>query len=58
MSKAKSAIPEGFRSLTPYLIVDGAKNFFEFIKTAFAASEKFDAPESPTRRHRIIASAH
>jgi uncharacterized glyoxalase superfamily protein PhnB len=41
MAKAKSAIPEGFRSLTPYLIVDGAKNFFEFIKNAFGASEKF-----------------
>src|SRR5260370_29536109 len=41
MAKAKSAIPEGFRSLTPYLIVDGAKNFLEFIKNAFAASEKF-----------------
>ncbi len=41
MSKAKSAIPEGFHSLTSYLVVDGAKKFFEFIKTAFAASEKF-----------------
>ncbi len=41
MAKPKSAIPEGFRSLTPYLIVDGAKNFLEFIKNAFAASEKF-----------------
>ena len=43
MAKAKSAIPEGFRSLTPYLIVDGAKNFLEFIKNAFAATEKFVA---------------
>jgi PhnB protein len=41
MAKAKSAIPEGFRSLTPYLIVDGAKNFLEFIRNAFGASEKF-----------------
>jgi uncharacterized glyoxalase superfamily protein PhnB len=41
MVKAKSAIPEGFRSLTPYLIVDSAKNFLEFIRDAFAASEKF-----------------
>lgn len=41
MSKAKSAIPEGFRSLTPYLVVDGAQNFFEFTKKAFGASEKF-----------------
>jgi len=41
MANAKSATPEGFRSLTPYLIVDGAKNFLEFIKNAFAATEKF-----------------
>src|SRR5258707_12621884 len=40
MAKAKSAIPEGFRSLTPYLIVDGAKNFIEFIKNAFGGSEE------------------
>jgi PhnB protein len=41
MVKAKSAIPEGFRSLTPYLIVDSAKNFLEFLKNAFGAIEKF-----------------
>jgi uncharacterized glyoxalase superfamily protein PhnB len=41
MVKAKSAIPEGFRSLTPYLIVDSAKNFLEFIRNAFGAGEKF-----------------
>jgi len=46
MAKAKSAIPEGFRSLTPYLIVDGAKNFLEFIKNAFAATEKFVASDA------------
>jgi PhnB protein len=41
MAKAKSAIPEGFRSLTPYLILNGAKNFLEFIQRAFAASENY-----------------
>jgi uncharacterized glyoxalase superfamily protein PhnB len=41
MTKAKSAIPEGFRSLTPYLIVDGATSFLEFIKNAFGATEKY-----------------
>src|SRR5258707_14009331 len=46
MANAKSAIPEGFRSLTPYLIVDGAKNFLEFIKHAFAATEKFVASDA------------
>src|SRR5260370_3247173 len=46
MATAKSAIPEGFRSLTPYLIVDGAKNFLEFIKKAFAATETFVASDA------------
>jgi len=41
MTKAKSAIPEGFRSLTQYLIVDGADLFFGFIRDAFGATEKF-----------------
>ena len=43
MSKAKSAIPEGFRSLTQYLVVDGAAKFFEFMQKAFGATEKFAA---------------
>ena len=43
MGKAKSAVPEGFRSLTQYLIVDGAGKFFEFIQNAFGATEKFVA---------------
>jgi PhnB protein len=41
MSKAKSAVPEGFRSLTPYLIVKGAKSFLDFIQNAFGAREKY-----------------
>jgi PhnB protein len=46
MAKANSTIPEGFRSLTPYLIVDGAKDFLDFIKNAFAATEKFVASDA------------
>ena len=41
MAKAKSAIPEGFRSLTPYLIITGAATFLDFIQNAFGASEKY-----------------
>jgi PhnB protein len=41
MTKAKSAIPEGFRSLTPYLILEGAQKFFDFIRSAFGATENF-----------------
>ena len=31
--------PEGFRSVTPYLIVNGADQFLEFLKAVFAAEE-------------------
>jgi|SRR5215469_11963890 len=41
MTKAKNAIPEGFRSLTQYLIVDGAAAFWEFLEKAFCAEEKY-----------------
>src|SRR5947207_8842473 len=41
MAKAKSATPEGFRSLTPYLIVTGANTFLDFIQNAFGAGENY-----------------
>ena len=41
MSKAKSVIPEGFRSLTQYLILDKAAEFLKFVEGAFGAREKF-----------------
>ena len=41
MAKAKSAIPDGFRSLTPYLIVAGATTFLDFIQNAFGAGENY-----------------
>src|SRR5262245_53759575 len=41
MTKAKSPIPEGFRSLTQYLILDNAAGFLKFIESAFAATERF-----------------
>lgn len=34
-------IPEGYHSLTPYLIIDGAAQALEFYKTAFGATELF-----------------
>jgi len=39
MTKAKNPIPQGFRSLTQYLIVDGAKQFMDFIQKSFGACE-------------------
>ena len=37
-------IPDGYRSVTPYLIVDGASAAIEFYKTAFGASELMRLP--------------
>ena len=34
-----SAIPKGYNSITPYLIVNAAKEAIQFYKTAFAAKE-------------------
>jgi len=34
-------IPEGYHSLTPYLIVDGGAEALEYYKTAFGATELF-----------------
>jgi len=41
------AIPEGYHSVTPYLIVDGAAKAIDFYKRAFGAVELFrmDGPD-------------
>jgi|ERR1700735_4010101 PhnB protein len=43
MASAKF-IPDGYRTVTPYLIIDGAARAIEFYKTAFGATEKFRFP--------------
>ena len=55
MTKAKSFIPEGFRSLTQYLIVDGAGQFLEFIRNAFDATEKYMMRDSDGTVHHAAA---
>jgi PhnB protein len=37
-------IPDGYRTVTPYLIIDGAARAIEFYKAAFGATEKFRFP--------------
>lgn len=37
-------IPEGYHSITPYLVVDDAKAAIEFYTRAFGAKEKFRLP--------------
>lgn len=41
---AVQPIPEGYHTLTPYLIVDGAERVIEFMKQAFGAEELFRMP--------------
>ena len=36
--------PEGYHSVTPYLIIDGAADAIEFYKKAFGATEKYRLP--------------
>src|SRR4051812_5751093 len=38
---AVKPIPEGFHNVTPYMIVDGADKFIDFVKKAFGAQELF-----------------
>jgi len=43
-SKSVKAVPEGFHTVTPYLIVDGAAKFIDFLKSAFNAKQTFLMP--------------
>jgi PhnB protein len=38
------AVPEGYHSVTPYLVVDGASKAIEFYKRAFGAVERLRMP--------------
>src|SRR5260370_19321215 len=41
---AVKPIPEGYHSVTPYLIINGAADAIEFYKKAFGATELFRFP--------------
>jgi len=43
-SKQTGYIPEGFHTITPYLIVAGAAQFIEFLKAAFGGIERGRVP--------------
>ena len=47
-------IPEGYNSVTPYLVVDDAKRALEFYKNAFGAEEKFRLPMGERIGHAEI----
>jgi uncharacterized glyoxalase superfamily protein PhnB len=44
---AVKPIPEGYHSVTPYLVVRGAEKTIEFLKTAFGAEPVFDPLKRP-----------
>ncbi|HEY0758632.1 MAG TPA: VOC family protein [Acidisarcina sp.] len=44
-----SAIPDGYHSITPYLIVDGAVAAIEYYKAVFGATEVLRMPEAGGR---------
>lgn len=39
MSNPVKAVPEGYHSITPYLVVQGAEKLIDFMKAAFGAQE-------------------
>lgn len=41
---AVKPVPEGYRTYTPYFVVEGASDFIEFLKNAFAGQELFRFP--------------
>src|ERR1700694_5968596 len=41
---AVKAIPDGYHSVTPYLIIDGAARALDFYKKAFGGEEKLRMP--------------
>jgi PhnB protein len=41
---AAKSIPDGFHTVTPYLIASGASNLMDFLKRAFDAQETFRMP--------------
>jgi PhnB protein len=54
LAKPKSHVPEGFQSIVPYIHVDGAAAFLEFITKAFGAKETF---RSNTPEGKIMHAA-
>ena len=44
MASAVKPVPDGYHTVTPYLIIDGASAAIEFYKKAFGAEELFRMP--------------
>src|SRR5919199_152966 len=61
MPEKVKSIPDGYHSVTPYVIVDGAARAIEFYKQAFGAEEVFrmDGPDGRVGHAEIkIGDSH
>jgi len=62
MKKQTKAIPEGFHTLTPHLVVKGASEAIEFYRKAFGAREigRMTGPDGKTIMHAdlVIGDSH
>jgi PhnB protein len=60
MSKQVKPIPDGYHSVTPYLIVKGAAAALEFYKKAFGAIETVRMPDGDRIGHAeiVIGDSH
>lgn len=48
------AVPEGYHSVTPYAVVEGADQMIQFLKTVFGAEEAVRLPGlRPTSRMSV-----
>ena len=56
MSTTESRLKPGFQTIRPYLVVDGASDFIQFLKDAFGATEnaRFMRPEGGKIMHAEV----
>jgi len=47
MAAKVKPVPEGFHTITPYLVVDGAEKIIHFMKDAFGAQVAFEPMKRP-----------
>src|SRR5712672_2396645 len=59
-AKASDAMPGGYRTIAPYIIVPRAGEFIEFLKEAFGGTERFRVPieGSDLIMHAEVAIGH
>src|SRR4030095_5246034 len=56
MERSSNFIPKSYRTVTPYLTVNGADRAIEFLKKAFDAQEvsRFESPDNKKVLHAVV----